>query len=44
MAGDGDHVLLRDDDDPGVTLRIPKTSWRRFVAGVKDGEFDVGDG
>ena len=39
----GDGVLaLRDSKDPqGPVLRFTRTGWSAFVAGIKDGEFDI---
>jgi hypothetical protein len=38
----GGGVALRDTTDPaGAILTIPKTAWAAFVAGVRNGEFDV---
>ena len=35
------EVVVRDSKDrTGPVLRFGDASWRRFVAGVRDGEFD----
>ena len=35
-------ILLRDSGDPdGVTLVFTPGEWKAFVAGVRDGEFDL---
>jgi hypothetical protein len=35
------EVVVRDSKDPaGAELRFDDAGWRRFVAGVRDGEFD----
>lgn len=34
-------VLVRDSKNPDVVLRFTKAEWEVFVAGAKDGEFDV---
>jgi len=34
-------VLVRDSKDAnGPVLRFPQSGWERFLAGVRDGEFD----
>lgn len=41
---DGDDVLVRDSKnvvDPFLALRFDAEEWRAFVAGVKDGQFDI---
>lgn len=38
MAG----MAVRDSKDPGgPVLRFTEAEWRAFVAGVRDGEFDL---
>jgi hypothetical protein len=34
-------VAVRDGDRPDEVIRVNPESWRAFVAGVKDGEFDL---
>ena len=35
------EVCVRDSKDrPGPVLRFDDATWRQFVAGVRDGEFD----
>jgi hypothetical protein len=34
-------VAVRDGDRPNEVIRISPESWRAFVAGVKDNEFDL---
>lgn len=42
VAFDGDHVLVRDSKDPdSPVLRFTRDEWTAFVAGVKDGDFDI---
>jgi hypothetical protein len=39
---DGDEVRVRDSKDPdGPVLKFTGPEWDAFVAGVKDGEFDL---
>jgi hypothetical protein len=36
-------MAVRDSKDPGgAVLRFTVAEWRAFVAGVRDGEFDLG--
>ena len=36
------EVLLRDSKDPnGPVLRFTPHEWAAFIAGVKDGQFDI---
>lgn len=36
-------VAIRDSKDPqGSTLGLAPEAWRSFIAGVRDGEFDLG--
>jgi Domain of unknown function (DUF397) len=36
------EVLMRDSKDPnGPVLHFTPDEWRAFIAGVKDGEFDL---
>jgi hypothetical protein len=38
-------VLLRDSKDPdGPTLRFTREEWSAFLAGVRNGEFDLAAG
>lgn len=37
----GGGVRLRDTTAPAVVVDIAPGSWAAFVAGVKDGEFDI---
>jgi hypothetical protein len=34
-------VAVRDNERPGEMVQVSPESWRAFVAGVKDGEFDL---
>jgi hypothetical protein len=34
-------VALRDNERPDEVIRVRPESWRAFVAGVKDNEFDL---
>lgn len=37
-----EHILVRDTKDPdGGTLSFTRDEWIAFIAGVKDGEFDI---
>lgn len=36
-----DAVLLRDSKDPGVVLAVTRPAWAAFLAGVREGEFDL---
>jgi len=36
-----DGVYVRDTDDPAVILHVRLESWRAFVEGVKNNEFDI---
>ena len=38
-----DHVIaVRDSKNPdGPKLALTRTDWRTFVAGIRDGEFDL---
>jgi hypothetical protein len=39
---DADEVHLRDSKDPhGPSLTFNHASWRAFISGVKNGEFDL---
>ena len=40
----GDMVHLRDTERPHEVVTVSIESWRAFVAGVKAGEFDFGEG
>ncbi len=42
VAFHGDGVLVRDSKNPsGPTLVFTRNEWDAFVAGAKDGEFDI---
>jgi hypothetical protein len=42
VAIKGDTIGVRDSKDAGkTTLQFTKAEWEAFVAGVKNGEFDV---
>lgn len=42
VAHVGDVVGVRDSKAPeGCVLRFTRAEWSAFVAGVKDGEFDI---
>ena len=42
VASQGTKVLLRDSKDPAACpLQFTIEEWQAFVAGVKDGEFDL---
>jgi len=44
VARDGDHVLVRNTRDrAGGTLDFTGGEWRAFLAGARDGEFDLTD-
>ncbi|GAB1642734.1 DUF397 domain-containing protein [Krasilnikovia sp. MM14-A1259] len=39
---DGDAIVVRDSKDRGgPLLRFTDAEWRAFLAGAKDGEFDL---
>jgi len=41
IAADRGRIIMRDSTDPdGPTLDYSSISFRRFVAGVQDGQFD----
>jgi hypothetical protein len=41
VAGDGDHVVVRDSKDrSGAVLRYTRSEWTAFIGGVKQLEFD----
>ncbi|MGH3739105.1 MAG: DUF397 domain-containing protein [Micromonosporaceae bacterium] len=43
VSTSGDEILVRDSKDPGgPRLRFTRTEWAAFVAGVHDGEFNLG--
>jgi predicted secreted Zn-dependent protease len=43
VALDGDLVLVRDSKESRPrALRFTREEWQSFVAGVKDGRFDIG--
>ena len=42
VARDGDDVLVADTKPgPSAPLRFTRAEWAAFVAGVKNGEFDL---
>ena len=42
VAHGDDQIAVRDSKDPaGPMLLFTPLEWRAFVAGVRDGEFDV---
>jgi Domain of unknown function (DUF397) len=42
VAFSGDLVLLRDSKDPsGAVLSFNQAEWTAFLAGARDGTFDV---
>jgi len=42
VALSGDVVAVRDRKDPGRLAQVySATEWREFIAGVKNGEFDL---
>lgn len=42
VAQQGDsHVLVRDGKNPRMVLRVNRSDWDAFLAGVKVGEFDA---
>jgi hypothetical protein len=42
VRGTGEAVEVRDTKDrQGGTLRFTPDEWRAFIAGVKDGEFNL---
>jgi hypothetical protein len=43
-SGEDVLYLMRDTDDPdGPVLAFTTAEWEAFVAGVKDGEFDLAE-
>jgi hypothetical protein len=43
-SGEDVLYLMRDSDDPdGPVLAFTAAEWEAFVAGVKDGEFDLAE-
>lgn len=34
-------VEVRESDEPGVVIRTTPEKWAAFVAGAKNGEFDI---
>ena len=45
FAATHDAIGLRDSKDPdGAVLAFPADVWRDFVAGVRNGEFDLPPG
>jgi hypothetical protein len=45
VAGHGGMILVRDTKDHGhgPVYRFPAARWRAFVAGVRNGELDLGE-
>lgn len=43
VATDGQGVGMRDSKGGQVVLLFDRDSWSRFLAGVKEGEFDLPD-
>ena len=44
VARDGDHVLVRNTRDRASgTLDFTSSEWHAFLAGARDGEFDLTD-
>lgn len=42
VAGQAKLVVVRDSQDPsGPVMRYPDTSWRSFLAAVRQGGFDA---
>ena len=42
VAHGDDHIAVRDSKDPsGPMLLFTPREWRAFLAGVRDGEFDL---
>ena len=41
VAQDGDDVLVRNSDRPTDITRHTPSEWDAFVAGVKNGDFDL---
>lgn len=42
VAASPDEILVRHSKDPnGPVLRYTKAEWSAFLAGAKDGEFDI---
>lgn len=40
----GDLVAVRDTNETGKILYLSRDTWRAFVAGAADGDFDLPDG
>ncbi|WP_327296673.1 MULTISPECIES: DUF397 domain-containing protein [unclassified Streptomyces] len=40
LAEQGDEILLRESDNPGVIVRTSRAKLRAFLGGAKEGEFD----
>lgn len=38
---DGDDVVMRDSKNPELEVRCTRQEWEDFLAGVRNGEFDV---
>jgi hypothetical protein len=41
VAAAGEDVLVRSTLAPQVLLTLSRAEWREFLAGAKDGTFDV---
>lgn len=37
------YVYMRNSQDPGTVIFFTAEEWRAFIAGVKNGEFDVNE-
>jgi hypothetical protein len=37
----GRNIAIRDSTNIGQELEFPISAWRTFLAGVRDGEFDL---
>jgi hypothetical protein len=35
------HVMVRHSTDGGWAISVPIETWRKFIAGVKVGDFDL---
>jgi DNA-binding sugar fermentation-stimulating protein len=40
VAEDGERILLRESDEPGVVICTTRRKLRAFIEGAKAGEFD----
>lgn len=41
MSDGGEWVFVRASQEPGHMMRFTEAEWRDFVAGVKNGDFDL---